>query len=88
MDTIQSQVDYARSQPWFSAWIDALHLCEPDASGDTVIDIFYWKNTDEGHHYWQAINIDLLESCSYNEDDDLELADLKPYLPDYPEIFL
>lgn len=88
MSPIKAQIDYARTQPWFSNYIDALLLCDSDDCGGSIIDLIYWTDTDEGHDYWRLINDAASHIPAFTRQVDLELADLKPYLPDYPEIFL
>lgn len=88
IDQIQTQVDYARTQPWFSVWINALHSCSSEYTGYSIVDLIYWAETDEGQTFWQRIEDRLRAIPNFKRLDDLELADLKPYLPDYPEIFL
>ena len=87
MNQIQTQVDYARTQPWFSAWVNALHSCDADETGQSIVDLIYWAETDEGRTFWQRVETQL-KSILNVKYVDVELADLKPYLPDYPEIFL
>lgn len=88
MNPIQTQIDYARTQPWFPKWINALRSCGTDETGQSIIDLIYWTKTAEGHRYWEHIENQLQAISNFEYLDDLELADLQPYLPDYPEIFL
>lgn len=85
MSPIKAQIDYARTQPWFSNYIDALSSCSIYYNGDSIVDLLHWSETNEGHEYWRAINSKL---PVFNNFYTIDLLDLQPYLPDYPELFI
>lgn len=85
MNTIEAQINYARTQPWFTDCIINLCTCPADYSGTTIVDIFYWESTTQGYAYWNTINKDIIKRFgSYG----INFTDLQPYLLDYPELFI
>lgn len=87
----QAQLEYAKNQPWFPAFVHNL-LADTDSTFNTImcdqsiVDSFKWANANDDVH-WASVDASLLYNNGTTSREDIK-ACLAPYRESNPEWFI